>query len=80
MSGKRREMHFGVFVLGTGNHSAQSAAARCLQNSCQPLRAHGPRQRHRAFAYFASDFRPKTIGGDCRRTGRRLDEGDSAPK
>ena len=22
MSGKRREMHFGVFVLGTGNHSA----------------------------------------------------------
>ena len=22
MSPKRREMHFGVFVLGTGNHSA----------------------------------------------------------
>ena len=22
MSAKRREMHFGVFVLGTGNHSA----------------------------------------------------------
>jgi hypothetical protein len=22
MAAKRREMHFGVFVLGTGNHSA----------------------------------------------------------